>query len=225
MTAPMRRGRLRGDSGVTLIELIVAMGVFSVLLVLITGLVVQATRALNSAAGDANVQQQQQNAILWMSRLLRYADNPVETSPLPSAIESATGSALTFYSFAGTGPTDRVPYRVTLRACPPASTACQEGDVISEIQAPAMLNGRLATPSSPTFGTAAVRSLVRAQPDRIPSVRFTYLDADDNDLLAADPGGTVPTERHADIAAVRVLVTDPDSGMFADQTVRLVNPR
>ena len=66
------------DRGLSLVELMVAMAVFSVLMVMVSALSIQGYSAVRNATSLTEVQAEQQNAMLWMSRLLRYTDNPYE---------------------------------------------------------------------------------------------------------------------------------------------------
>ena len=141
------------DDGITLIELIVAMGIFSLLLILTSIFMISGVRSIRETTGRNSVQQEQQNAAEWISRLLRYADNPYANSPVVPSFDyagSVSGKpVVTFYTFAGAGKADRVPYKVTL-----AQTA---KGITTSTWAPDMSTGR------PVY-TAAVANACRTVP-------------------------------------------------------------
>ena len=62
------------DDGITLIELIVAMGIFSLLMIVTSIFMISGVRSIRDTTGRNSVQQEQQNASEWISRLIRYAD-------------------------------------------------------------------------------------------------------------------------------------------------------
>ncbi len=141
------------DDGITLIELIVAMGIFSLLMILTSIFMISGVRSIRDTTGRNSVQQEQQNASEWISRLIRYADNPYANSPIVPSFDYAGTVAgqpvVTFYTFAGAGKADRVPYKVTL-------TKTAKG-IVTSTWAPDMTTGR------PIY-TAAVNNGCRALP-------------------------------------------------------------
>lgn len=55
------------DDGITLIELIVAMGIFSLLLIVTSAFMISGVRSIRDTTGRNSVQQEQQNAAEWIS--------------------------------------------------------------------------------------------------------------------------------------------------------------
>jgi len=106
----MRRNRA-DDAGFTLIELIVAIGVFGTLMAVVGGATLAAMTAIRDTTSSSQVQQESQNAMEWTSQLLRYADLPTGQS---NAVPTAGASTLTLYTYASAGPKSDVPYRITL---------------------------------------------------------------------------------------------------------------
>lgn len=203
----------RRDEGFTLVELLVAMGIFSLLMVIVTTIFVQGLRGVTTLNADANVQQEQQNAALWISRLLRYVDNPWEGSAPPAAIDAASSSSITFYSFAaaGTSTYDRQPFKVTVK---------QSGnDVVSEVTNPVASGGTFTWP-----GTPATRTLVRATTRNKPTLALRYYNGQGTELLPPADAAAFP-EWARGIESVRFTITDSGSAVIADQTVMIANPR
>lgn len=103
------RSRRADDAGFTLIELIVAIGVFGTLMAVVAGATLAALTAIRNTTSSSQVQQDSQNAMEWISELLRYTDLP-EGQAL--AVATAGASTITLYSYAGAGPKTDVPYRI-----------------------------------------------------------------------------------------------------------------
>jgi prepilin-type N-terminal cleavage/methylation domain-containing protein len=98
----------RGDEGFSLVELMVAIGVFSVLMVMVGAATLTGFRAIREASSRSQIQQESQNAMEWVSRLLRYSEVP---DGLTTAVPEATANAVTVYTYSGTGTKDDVPYK------------------------------------------------------------------------------------------------------------------
>jgi type II secretory pathway pseudopilin PulG len=178
MTVHEKRGN---DDGITLIELIVAMGIFSLLLILTSIFMISGVRSIRETTARNSVQQEQQNAAEWISRLLRYADNPYANSPIVASFDyagSVSGKpVVTFYTFAGAGKADRVPYKVTLTQTPKG--------IVTSTWAPDMSSGRPvytaavsnACRTSPVDLTCTTRLLVPVSPTNAPTLSLKYFKA------------------------------------------------
>lgn len=125
-----RRCAAEGEAGFSLIELIVALGLFSLLMVIVTGLSIAALRGISEASRRAELQVQSQNAMEWISRLVRYADVPDGGT---TAIEDASATGLTAYSYSGTGEISDAPYRIRLFTEPGPDDSTV---VVSEVTTP-----------------------------------------------------------------------------------------
>lgn len=68
-----RRRRARGDAGITLIEVVVAMSILSIFLAIFTGAVTQMYRAANRTEAVAGTQSQLHVAFLRLDKEIRYA--------------------------------------------------------------------------------------------------------------------------------------------------------
>lgn len=107
-----RTSARRGDeSGFSLIELVVALGIFSILMVIVTALSITSLRAISEARQRSQLQVEAQNAMEWISRLVRYAEIPPGAT---TAIEDASADGLTVYTYSGTGEVPDAPYRARL---------------------------------------------------------------------------------------------------------------
>jgi prepilin-type N-terminal cleavage/methylation domain-containing protein len=118
------------DAGFTLIELMVAIGVFSVLMVIVGAATLSGFSAIREATSRSSIQQESQNAMEWTSKLLRYASVPDgQTTSLPTA----TATSVMVYTYSGTGSKEDVPYRARIRA---KASADGGTTVISEVWTP-----------------------------------------------------------------------------------------
>jgi len=123
------------DAGFTLIELLVAMGVFSILIAMVSSATLTGFAAIRAASSRSTIQQQSQNAMEWSSRLLRYAVVP---EGVTTALPEATSSAVTAYTYSGTGSKVDVPYKVRLSVVDqPDGTK----DVVSDVWTPTRVSG------------------------------------------------------------------------------------
>ncbi|MDP4805001.1 MAG: PulJ/GspJ family protein [Actinomycetes bacterium] len=122
------------DAGFSLIELIVAMGIFSLLMVIVGALTLSAFGAIRQANERSGIQTESQNAMEWVSRVLRYADVPPDGT---TAIVNASPSAITVYTYAGTGDVVDAPYRASIFA-----EVQSDGSVavVSDIVSPILLD-------------------------------------------------------------------------------------
>lgn len=132
-----------GDGGFTLVELLVAIGVFSILMVMVGSATLTGFAAIREATSRSTIQQQSQNAMEWTSRLLRYADIP---EGFTTALPEATASAVTAYSYSGTGSKADVPYKVRLSV---VAQADGTQDVVSDVWTPTRISGGWTYPSAP----------------------------------------------------------------------------
>jgi prepilin-type N-terminal cleavage/methylation domain-containing protein len=113
-----------GEGGFSLVELMTAMGVFSILMVIVSSAMISGFNGIKTTMAKSEVQQQNQLAAEWISRALMYALVPEGKA---SAIEAATVSSITFYTNASLGlrsniPYNEVPYQVILSVDNTSST-------------------------------------------------------------------------------------------------------
>ena len=217
----IRRDRTASDAGFTLTELLVSIGIFGILMAIVTTLFMRGLTTINTAKLGSSAQVQQENAIEWISRLVRYMDNPGSGSNPPAAMTEATRTAMTFTTFSGTGPVDRVPYKARL-----ATTA--QG-VTSEVWTPALANGTVVlTNSLPTYpGSPATRVLVRKEGTHTPSMTFRYWANVNGVTTEVTPTGTasLTAQQIKDLTKIMVTITDSASAAGISQTILLANDR
>ena len=104
----------RGDDGISLAELLVAMMVFAILMAITGGFMVSAMRASTQARAIDESTRTATNAMTAMTRNLRAAtDNPVEDVNLPApAFETLLGSEVVFYAYVNLASSDATPVKV-----------------------------------------------------------------------------------------------------------------
>ena len=222
-----------GDEGFTLVELMVAIGVFAVLMAIVTTGTIRGFQAIAQIRDVSMVQAEQQNSLIWITRLLRYADNPTEsTTPLPWTALNGAGtdaqgnSWLTFTTYSGTGPVDRVPYKADLRVL-------GNGDLVSVIATPTLVSGygycwKRTDNAACSAITEDVRTrvLIRATQGHTPAFVLTYRDA--AGAVTPPPVGATDAAWKtwaSAVAEVNVRIADDSASQIVDQDVRLVNPR
>lgn len=129
-------GRLRdrepraGDGGFTMIELMVAIGVFGSLMAVVGAATISGFEAIREADKRAAIQTESQNAMEYAGRLLRYAKAP---DALLNVMPEATASAVTVFTYPGTGFKEDVPYKARIYAQP---TADGGTSVVSDVWTP-----------------------------------------------------------------------------------------
>jgi len=206
------------DQGFSMIELLTSIGIFAVLMALISTFAIRGMLTIREMSALSEVQTQEQNAAEYMSRLLRFTDNPVETLPATPAITYAGTVAglpkITFFTYAGTGATDRIPYLATIQ---------QTASGIESSVCPANVT---VTPMVCT-GTAHRRVLVPKDGQNTPTLRLKYWAG-----TAALPAELTPAANTSlttalmnSLRAVQFTITGTGSNMTVDQTVVLENPR
>lgn len=221
------------DEGFTMVELLVAIGIFAVLMAIVTTGTIRGFQAIREIRSLASVQAEQQNALLWITRLLRYADNPAESltpkpwTPLGGAGVDGNGNSwLTFTTYSGTGPIDRVPYWADLRVL-------GNGDLVSTVATPTLVPGygycwrrSDASACASIVEDVRTRVLVRADAEHAPAFALTFVDAS-GAVVPAPVGATDAAWRTwaSSVDVVRVRLADTAASQTLEQTVRLVNPR
>lgn len=222
----------RPDAGFTLVELLTAMSIFLIIMGIVSTAVVNGYRTIQDVGRLSDVQAQQQNALLWTTRLLRYADNPVEGTtpspwtPLGGATVTNGHSALTFYTYSGTGPVDRVPYKAEL-------LVDGNGDLVSRVTTPTYVTGYgycwLRADNQSCTGITEdvnIRILVNATDEHAPSLTLTYQGS--GGVASPAPVNTdLATWRTwaSGVSTVTLRIGDDGQADYVEQTVGLVNPR
>jgi prepilin-type N-terminal cleavage/methylation domain-containing protein len=233
-----RAGR---EDGFTMVELLVSMGIFAILMVIITGAMLSGFSTIRSMTVASELQTDQQNAAEWISKLIRFADNPYDATVTVPAIEQASASAtgvptLTWYTFGQAGASERVPYKVTLTQVPYSPTATLPG-IRTTVQ-----EERVTSTGLEAVGTPKTRVLVPATKAQTPMLALEYTavpkSPDTCTLYSASLDSTglwcriVPANNAAltsaqitALAAIRFTITGNQSVSSVSQTVVMGNQR
>lgn len=193
---------VRSDDGTTLTELLVAIGVFSVLMILVGSGMTAVFRGIADTRAYSDTEQDQRNAMLWISRAVRYADEIDPPNYADPFLVAETGT-FTFRTYAGLGDSADAPYLVTVENSP-------EG-VVSRVTGP---------------GADSERVLIATGPRRQPTVEFEYWCVDTS--IADDTLVVCPTDDttilQSQLREVVVTLRD-EGGIFTEQGIVLVNRR
>lgn len=202
MTA--RRDDDRRDGGFSLVELIVAMAVLSVVMIIVTNLfvtVLTTTKQANtarSAVGEAS------NAMTELTGVLRMGSpNAVAGSPTASpAIVSGTASSVTVTSYIATSATAPMPTQVSFSLV---------GTSLQETRTASVASGSLAV----FTGTTTTRIPATG----LNSLSFSYADAS-GAALTPDPIAGLSAAQRALVSTVTVTVTTANTtGTRSDPVV------
>jgi prepilin-type N-terminal cleavage/methylation domain-containing protein len=125
----MRNHRNRDDQGFTLAELMMAMGIFVVLMAIVSVVMLTGFSAIRGALNQSSDLSDAQNSAEWISREFRYMAVP---EGLTTSVTEATQTGMTFYTYSGTGPKLDVPYKVRIyTVTAPDGSKTVQSDVIT----------------------------------------------------------------------------------------------
>jgi len=220
MTFEVDRRGSEHDGGFSLIELVVAMGIFSLLMVIMGALSISAFGAIREATSRSEIQTRSQNAMEWTSRLLRYADSPEDGS---AAIFDASATGLSAYTYAGTGEVADVPSRVRIftELQVDGSTA-----VITEVIEPTRVNGEWVWTGTPKRRTLLTIDDAVGSPLGIEYYVCDPEDGCSNPQIVTPTGSgpLLPSDSTLVPAYLVVSLGDPSvPNTRVTQTVKLVN--
>lgn len=198
--------RARADEGLSLIELLVAMGVLSVVMVIVTNLfltVVATTQAANtarSAVGQAG------NAMDEITRVVRLGTpNAVSGSTTPApAVVAGTPTALIVLSYVDTTSAAPLPTRVAFSL---------DSGVLTETRTAFTASGSLAVITS----TQTTRTVASG----LTSIAFAYADSSGTALTPSGTGLSDP--QRSRVTSVTVTVTVPNRSGRTDDPIVLSN--
>lgn len=215
----MRARVRRSDAGFSLIEVLVAIVLFTALSTMLTGMVIQMLRTSSGVQSRLTNADQLRVAMDEVTKELRTAIRPEQlTSSCASACDAAflpsTGSQVTFYANQGDAGKARL---ITLRVEENLPSKPGTGRLVEEEQASAVPGG---IASAPACGTGCVkRTLARDLLWPVATSVFTYADSD-----CATFGAATDLTRISCVA-VRLPVkgTRDNAGTSASSTVFLPN--
>lgn len=203
-----RRHAEHGSDGFTLVEVLISLAIFGIMSLLVSMLIVTNLPQLRGIQSNQEAQTQQQQAMEWSSRLVRYTGIPINGT---MAIEKATSQEFVFYSYAGTGSAGSLPYKVRL-------LSDETKGLVSEVYAPT------ASATTVMYTTAPVTRYVLF-PDNYDELSpvFKYTDITGKELkFLSDTLGLSVTDMPA-IRAVAVRFTDSEDNVQTEQVIDLVN--
>lgn len=97
--------------------MLVAVAIFAVLTTMVSAGLIIGLRAIASGTKISDSEQDQANAMEWVSRLVRYAATPpgvTVTAGTSGTITKALPTDLVFYTYAGIGPRHGIPYKAEI---------------------------------------------------------------------------------------------------------------
>ncbi|WP_223691867.1 PulJ/GspJ family protein [Leifsonia poae] len=210
--------RLRDDErGVTLAELIVAIGLLSLFISVVTGLYISSMRAMSVGRDVHQNSAQASNAMNEVSRVIRAGtDNPVNGQALNDpAFVKATGQQLTIYAYINLDGSAELPVEIDLSI---ASGVLKETRWAATLDA----NGYWTFPTdlvhTPPTSVRTLASTVSTAGAPV----YTYLKADGS-VIPVPVGGIVDPTTLRSIAAVQVALTVQSSLTDSSQQVALQN--
>lgn len=228
MHRTLRRLR-RDDSGISLIEWLVAMFVFGIVITLVANLYVSTTRAMDTAQNTNQNTRSASNAMNEAARMLRAGtDNPVPSTgfgappPNDPAFVYARNESVLFYAFINLTGTAQQPIQVRLRIDGTTRRLLEDIWPATDLG-----NGYWSFPSE-TSTPQRTRILADAVAPKAATTpwTFTYLDATNTAIAtAAGTAGGVANVKTtlASIAAVQVTLTVQSRLGVADHAVTLQN--
>jgi type II secretory pathway pseudopilin PulG len=216
--------REHAEAGVTVLEMLVAVAVFSVVIALISNLYVSTTRALTVAQTTNQNTRQVSNAMNESTRMLRAGtDNPVQGQSLNDpAFVSATNETVVLYAYVNLTGSTQKPIMVRLSVDPTTRRLIETIWPATDLG-----NGYWSFPAV-TSTPSNVRTLAQVVSPHASGApwTFTYLDANNN-AIATSSGtlatGAVAATSLATIAAVQVTLTIQPSLINATHPVTLQN--
>jgi prepilin-type N-terminal cleavage/methylation domain-containing protein len=151
--APKARGQdatWPGEAGFTLVEMMTAVAVFGILMVFASRTMLTGMHGINGIMKRSETQQQAQNAAEWIAGQLAFMETPEGRT---TAIDEASPTSLTFYTYSGVGAKINVPYK--LRLFVSTTTGSQAGPACGVVGTPvgAKWKNLCATVTTPTPAT------------------------------------------------------------------------
>ncbi len=217
----LRRARqLNPDAGITLIELIVAMGILTVLLTIVVGTYASTVNAMGTA-NEVNLNSKQaSNAMNEGARQIRAAtSNPVSGSAAndPAVVAAGTES-VTLYTYVNLqSTTSQLPAQVRLRVDP--TTRQFKEDIWPGTQSMA---GYWSFPSTSTT-PSSTRTLAGFVAPHTTGAPWTFTYMAGTTALTVPPTGTFTLAQLNSITAIQLTLTVETNITTASQSVTLQN--
>ena len=233
MTAVKVREEVRGarsssDAGLTLVEVMVSLAIFSIMMAAVATLLIFGLRSMFDASTANSVQAQQQNALASISRLVRFIDHPNDGPTPDPAILSASADSLAFFSWAAAGTVDRGPTKVLVCVADEGLVEITWTPALTAEGVPDTAYADLTVPLC-TDATGARRILVPTSREGEPALNFRYwrsrTDADDPGTGPVEvvPVGSLTSDQISTVNQITVSITDTRLAAPLEQSVALVN--
>lgn len=219
MTSIARRLRsLRGERGVTLIELLVAMVIFGILLTVVSGLYISAMNTVSLTRGLTDNTKVVSNAMNAVSRSIRAAtENPVAGQTLPdSAFVSAKDDEVVLYAYINLTSSEEQPVMIRYRID-------RTSGALTESRWPAtqLSNGNWKFPALTVTPDYTRTVAVTISPYTSGDHPFTYLSK--NGTVIAAPASGLSLDNRRLVASVRITLTVQSSLTDSANPVTLQN--
>jgi len=182
----------RSDDGFTLVELLVAMAVLSVVLVIVANLFVAVSNTTRSATASRNAVGQASNAMDELARVVRLGTPlPVAGSSAPAAaVVSGSATALTVLSYVDTSATAPMPTQVAF-----------------ELVSGALRETRTATTASGSYAVVNGPVTTRTVASGLASVAFAYSDSDGQPIVIAPGASGLSDDQRTAVATITITIT------------------
>ena len=228
-----------GDEGFTLVELLAAMAIFSILMAMISAVLLSGISGLTHLAQSNEDQMVHQRVAESVARVLRYAGKPEITR---DAFVSASSTSLTFYSSSGFALSNDIPNKVHIWFDPTTknvymsvipATMNPDNDGVSSTPDTWQWVTEPAVPADPTKDTFAYRHVLMKSDTTTSPIHFKLLlgclqsgcgTRAPGTLLNGTTEAPVVLTTQELVQSVEVIVGDPsDAKNSVRQQVRLQN--
>lgn len=210
-----------GQSGISLVELMITIMIFSLIMVMISGFFMSSTRIIDLSTGLTQNTKTVSNAMSATSRAIRAGtDNPVVGNAIPDpAFLVAKSDDIVFYAYVNLAGSMEQPVMYRFRVD-------RTTGVLTESQWPAqaLAGGRWQFPSNPdAVAPTYTRTIAETiAPDSGTNQPFTFVLKGSETPVVAGAGGLSRAQRQA-IIAVQVQIVVQSSLTDDSRRVTLVN--
>jgi type II secretory pathway pseudopilin PulG len=210
------RASLRGsEAGISIVELLVAMILFTLVSALILSMFINATRAVAQASALSQNTQTAANIENEMTRVIRSAfPNPVSGGTINPAVAVGGTETLTVISIVDSGNVTTAPIQVVF-----SLNAARQ--VVEKRYAPTVDVNGLYVFTSPTLtSTRTLPGSLVVPTGATPTYLFTYYDASNNPLPVS---GTLTAAQRALIDSIRINIVTNASGDPTQKPITIAN--
>ena len=149
------------DRGFTMLELLVATAVFSVLMAIVGGAMLSGFSGVRNIMARTDDQSSARNAGIIAEKLLRYVDLPEGQT---ASITEAGPTSITFFTYSGTGSKHDVPYRARIYT---VTNADGTRSLMTQVSTPRAVSGGWTYPTAPVTKTLLTLPSSATQPLRV----------------------------------------------------------